>query len=350
MTQSMGTLRSAPTLRRKRGLGGDVRYVFTAVMGVREFRRELAHIEARQVTRQTSRRHHLLTLGRSAVVVETYDHPALTQAREDLDSIEDTRARNAGLVTAADLELDRVRRDRDAAAKQFLVDAAATDAELAELAKKLEPLEKEAASVRKRVTELQESLKRIDKKIAATEANLESPKPKQDRAAIQADIATLKADRVAIKRDEPVIAGELDALAPRIAAYEASRTDAQRRRRDLDKAELDDQRRSEELMAAIGAKRKVVDRAAAEAEAERDRILFELGERLYVDRPRTLRPQLAPIEDIDLELGTGDRRIMELRELIASVDKMKLARGIAVIAVAALAVIALVTLIIIKLV
>ena len=96
-------------------------------------------------------------------------------------------------------------------------------------------------------------------------------------------------------------------------------------------AEEQDQRRIEELLAAIGAKRKVVDRAAAEAETARDKVLFELGDKLYVDRPKKLAAQLAPIDAIDLELGEGERRIMELREILSNVDKTKLTRGVAFI-------------------
>ena len=60
-------------------------------------------------------------------------------------------------------------------------------------------------------------------------------------------------------------------------------------------------------------------------------MLFELGERLYHDRPADLTAHLSPIDVIDVELGTGDRRVMELKEIIGSVDKAKLARGIGVI-------------------
>src|SRR5262249_13828205 len=145
---------------------------------------------------------------------------------------------------------------------------------------------------------------------------------------ILAEIASLKADRLSVKRDEPKLAGELDALNPRLAAVEASRAEAARKRDELAKAEVEDTRRVDELITAIGAKRKVVGRAAADAEAARDKILFELGEQLYVDRPAVLVKQLSPIDEIDLVIGGADRRIMELREILGSVDKAKLARGI----------------------
>jgi prefoldin subunit 5 len=329
---SGGTLRATAALRRQRGLIGDVRYVFTASFGIRRMRGELAELDARQEVRQTSRRRHLVTLGRTAIAAETFSHPALADAREQLGHIEDERSLHAGAVAAADAELERVRRGRDAKLKQYAADCAANDADLADLQKKLEPLEKEVASVRKRAGELREALQLVDKKLALTDALLVSVKgDKMDRAAIHAELATLKADRAAVKRDEPGLAAELDALSPRLAAIEAARGEARRKRRTLEQAETEDKRRTVELLEAIGAKRKVVERATSDAEAARDRVLFELGDRLYVDRPPILAAQLSPIDHIDLELGEGERRVMELREILSNIDKAKLARGAVVI-------------------
>ncbi|MGE5182421.1 MAG: hypothetical protein ACM31C_10185, partial [Acidobacteriota bacterium] len=334
-TATGGKLRSYAALRRQRGLVGDVRYVFTALFGVRSSRRELAELEHRQTVRQTSRRRHLVTLGRTAVTADAFDHAALAEAREALAQVEDERARHAAAVSAADGELDRVRRDREANTQKYAEAVTARDAELADLAKKLEPLEKEAATVRKRAQELKESLARIDKQITATEAKLVSVHiDKMDRAGIHAEIATLKADREAVQRDEPALAAELDALNPRIAAIEAARSESRKQRKELDEHEAEDKRRTAELLEAIGAKRKVVERASGEAETARDKVLFELGERLYVDRPAILGAQLSPIDQIDLELGESDRRIMELREILSNIDKAKLARGAAVIILA----------------
>lgn len=327
-----GTLRSISALRRKRGVLGDVRYVFTAVMGMRRARRELVELDRKQELRNAERKKYLVTLGRAAVTSDAFDHPALTTAGDALQRIEEERGRHAGAVAASDAELERVRRDREAKAKKYAEESAATDAELAAIAKKLEPLEKEAASVKKRAAELRDSLQRIEKKIAETEALRTSVKAeKMDKAAIEADIATYKADRLAVLRDEPVIAAELDALNPRIAACEASRAELLKKKQEIDKAEKADQGRTLELLDAIGAKRKVVERAASEAEAARDAALFELGERLYVDRPKPLANLLSPIDAIDLELGEGERRTMELREILSNIDKAKFARGAALI-------------------
>jgi hypothetical protein len=326
-----GRLRTIAALRRKRGLVGDIYYVSTALLGMRRLGRELAALEARQQVRQTSRRHHLITLGRTAVSTDAFDHAALAKAREALQAVEEERSQHAGQVAAADAELDRVRHDREVSGKHRTASASALVAELAELAKQLEPLEKEAAIARKRAGEVQDALKRIDRKLAETEALLVSIKgEKLERSAVMAELATLKADRAAVLRDEPEIAAELDALNPRIAAIEASRTEAQRKQHELEQAESEEHKRTAELLDAIGAKRKVVDRAAGDAEAARDRVLFQLGEQLYVDRPPPLTAQLAPIDEIDLELGESERRVMELREILSNVDKAKLARGAAV--------------------
>ena len=329
---SGGTLRPSAALRRKRGVLGDVRYVFTALFGARASRREIAELEHRQGLRQTSRRRHLVTLGRTAVATDAFDHPALGKAREQMQAIEDERSRHAGAVSASDTELERVRRDRGDKAKQYIADLATNDTELAELGKKLDPLEKEANATRRRGQELREQMQRIDKKIADTQGLLNSVKAeKMDRSTILSDIASLKADRQSVMRDEPALAAELDALEPRIAAMQSTRAELRRKKGELDKAEVEDQRRTAELLEAIGAKRKVVERAAADAEAARDAALFSLGEQLYVDRPKVLAAQMSPIDQIDLELGEGDRRMMELKEILSNIDKMKLARGLAVI-------------------
>jgi chromosome segregation ATPase len=312
-----------------------VKYVATAVLGVRRARRELAELEQQQALRQKSRARHLLTLGRAAVGSEGYDHPALNKAREMLAIVEDERAQHTASVNAADSELLRVRNDREAKAKAYTEALTNIDAELAEITKKLEPLEKEVVVTTRKAAELHESLRRIDAQIAQTEASKVNVKTqKLDPAAIQAELASLKADRRAVERDEPRIAAELDALNPRVAALEARRTEARKKRIEIEEEEKKDQGRAQELLAAIGAKRKVVDRAAADAEEMRDKVLLELGERIYVDRPTSMQFELAPVDAIDVELGVTDRRMMELREIIGSVDKWKLARGIAVIVLA----------------
>ena len=170
-------------------------------------------------------------------------------------------------------------------------------------------------------------MKRLDLEIQTVSQRLDTES--EDPTTVRAEIATLKADRKEVSREEPMLAAELDGLNPKIAEIEAKRLAAQTKRVELVAKEQDDQRRVEELLVAIGAKRKVLDRATADSETQRDKILFELAEQLYVDRPTSLSAQLAPIDSIDVEAGTSERRMMELREILSTVDRRKLARGVA---------------------
>jgi hypothetical protein len=321
-------LRTIAELQRRRGLGGDLRYVWTAIFGLRRTRRELAAIEAAQVARQASRRRHLVTLGRAAISAADVAHAALAEARAHLAGLDEERARHAAEVAAAESELQRATAARAERASQHAAELSALERQVAEQGRQLEPLEKARAAIARRAVALRDAVRRIDEKIAFTEASLSAVKTqKEDRAGILAEIASLKADRQGVLADEPALAAELDALQPRIAKHEASRAELRERRAEAMREEELDQRRTAEILAAVGARRKVLDRAVSDADARRDRLQFQLGEQLYVDRPDALAAELSPIDAIDVELGTGDRRAMELREIAQSVDRWKLARG-----------------------
>ena len=309
-----------------------MRYVFTALFGVRRTRNEIADLQIRQDTKQASRRRHLVTLRGAPSVsgVGVQAHGDGRVARRSSSRSRTSARATPAQVAAADAELDRVRRDRDTNAKKRGAEIAAIDAEIAAIGKKLEPLDKEAAAVQRRADTLREQIAKLDAQIASTQNSLISVKGQRlDKAAVSAEVATLRADRQAVQRDEPIIAAELDTLQPRIAALRGQRTTAQARRAEILAGPRSKKTSAaiEELLAAIGAKRKVVDRASHDAEVARDTILYELGDALYVDRPPKLAAQLAPIDEIDVELGTGDRRIMELREILSNVDRSKLARA-----------------------
>jgi hypothetical protein len=324
-------IRQEATLPRKRGILGDVRYVFTVSFGVARARRESIAVATELARQLAERKERLVGLGRAAVVSERFDHPALTASREQLGAIEEERSQHAGQLAAADAEVEQIKRERAKRARQSTDDVDAEDKRLLEIATKLAPLEREAQSARRRASDLAEQLKRLDARIKTTEASLMSIKTKrEDKAAVQAEIATLKAERQQFQRDEPQLAAEVDNLMPRIAALEAARTEATNKIAELREAEQNDERRVEELIVAIEARRKVVGRAHADAETARDKALYALAERLLIDRPSQLGRAFEPIDELDLAIATNERRAMELRELQGSVDKRAMARGIAV--------------------
>lgn len=325
------SVRQHVSLPRKRGVLGDVRYVFTVLFGVSRARRESIAVATELAKQLAERKERLVALGRAAVVSERFDHPALTAAREQLATIEDERSQHAGGLEALDSELDQIKRERTKRSKQTAETIAAEEKRVTDVQTKLEPLEREAQGARRRAADLHDQLKRLDARIQLTEASLLSIKTKrEDKPAVQAEIATLKADRQSIQRDEPQLAAELDALTPRIAALEAARTEAVTTIAELREAETIDERRVEELVAAIEARRKVVGRSHSDSAAARDKALYGLADRLLIDRPKQLGRAFEPIDELELAIGTNERRAMELRELQGSVDKRAMARGITV--------------------
>ena len=319
------TLRHAPALPRRRGLWGDLRYVFTVALGVRRARRELVVREREQLEREQTRRRHLAAIGRTAASAAEFDQTQIRRARDSLSTLNDDRNKHASQVGDCDAEMETVRRERQAKAAAHQQEIEALEAEQTQLQSKHEPLLRESAAARRKATDLRNSLIKLDGRIR----NVEAGRGKwADKASQAAELAALRAERQGVARDEPIIAAQLDMLVPRIASIEAARERVRRKVAERNEEEEEDRKRSDELLSAIGAKRKVVERATADAEKARERMLAELGERLYVDRPADLANHLAPIDGIDLELGDGQRRIMEIKEILTSVDRWKLARGV----------------------
>jgi hypothetical protein len=319
------TLRHAPSLPRRRGLWGDMRYVFTVWLGGRRARREIATLEREQLERESTRRRHLTAIGRSAATAAELDQTQIRRVRDTIAAIDQERSKQASQVGASDEEMETVRRERAAKATAHRDETEALDLEQAQLLQKLEPMQREAATARRKATDLRNALTKLDERIR----NVEAGRGKwADSATQAAELAALRAERQGVARDEPIIAAQLDSLVPRIASIEATRERLRRKVLERNEEEEEDRKRCEELLTAIAAKRKVVDRATADAEKARERMLAELGERLYVDRPADLSARLGPIDSLDLELGAGQRRIMELKEILASVDRWKVARGL----------------------
>jgi hypothetical protein len=324
-------VRALHVLPRRRGILGDVVYVFTALFGVPRARREAAAVDAEIKKLSAERRARLIALGRAAIVQERFEHPHMGAAREHLEKLEEERSQFAGQVAAADAELEHVQRERAARTRQVQGDLAGLDAELAQLRAKLAPLAREAQAARRKVTAVQDQLRRLDAKIKATEAKLVSVKTaREDRAVVQAEIASVKAERLAVQNEEPVLAAQLDAIAPRMAELDGKRTEAETRIAELKDTEADDAARTTELVAAIEAKRKVVARSLADAEKARDKSLHGLAERLLLERPKELGRAFEPIDELDVTIGEEERRAMELKELLANVERGAVVRGVAV--------------------
>jgi hypothetical protein len=323
-------MREAPTLPRAKGVLGDLRYVLTVISGVRRAKQDLIEVEDEITTLKADRASRLADLGRSAISDDRFDQTAVRSSRDVLYDIEDRRSRHAGAAAAADAELDAIERAREADVRKAADEIAAAEKDIARLDEELGPLERDAAAARKRAAQVKSTLASIDSRITAAKASLVSVKgPQKDPGAIEAELATLRADRQAVSRDEPAIAAELDGLLPRIASLQAARADAAARITAARNLEIEAKGRSTDQVAAVQARRRVESRAAADAKTASERALIELGERLYVERPDDLTIRLGAVDKQDVAIATAQRKAIELRELIGSVERGALLRGAA---------------------
>ncbi|MBL8623758.1 MAG: hypothetical protein JNK64_20785 [Myxococcales bacterium] len=324
------TLPVRAAFRRRRGLGGDVVYVATVLFRGAATRRELRRIEAAVDERAQARAAALIALGADGIGDPALDGAAIDAARDQLAALEEERAARAGEVAAADADAATIERNRKGELDKQAEAQKAAEAELAAIAGRLAPLVKEAEAVRKKGDELRATLARQDDLLRAQDAKAVAMRGKAERAAVDAEIATLRADRVAIAKDEPALAAQLAELAPRIAALEAERAAAQGRQADARAAAAAAGERAVDEQAAVTARKKVIERGVAELEKRRDRALRQVGEALAIARPPSQAAALARLDEVELAAAGEERRAMELREMLATVDKPALARGLAV--------------------
>ncbi len=99
-----GQVRQRPSLPRKRGIFGDIRYVFTAMFGIAGARRELAEVNAKLDRERDGRDDRLLQSMRDMIADPDVDTPLMERAREQLSTIEDQRSRKAGAGLDAEAE------------------------------------------------------------------------------------------------------------------------------------------------------------------------------------------------------------------------------------------------------
>lgn len=329
---AVGTLRAPASFRKRRGWAGDVLYVGTVLFGGASARRELARLEQAIERGREARRGRLIALGADGVGEPSLDDPRVEEAREALAQIEEDRSERAGQAAAAEADVAAIQRSERGEVERRTQEVKDLEAELAKIGARLAPLEKEAQAIRKRGGELRATLAGLDDRIRETEASLVSVRGgKVERAGVEAELATLRADRVAVARDEPALAAQLDAISPRIASLEAERTRANEKLAEARAAIGAAAERATDELGAVQAAKRVIDRGLGDLEKRRDRALAALGEHFAIERPAALAVPLAALDEADLAIATDERRAMEVREMLGSVDRGAFARGMLVL-------------------
>jgi hypothetical protein len=320
MTSLAGLLES-----RRPGILGDVSYLLRSTWGRRAPRRELADICAQLAARHRDRKQSVIALGRAAAFTHELDSVAVGEGREELAKVEEQRAVRAGQLAAMDAEFENLARLRDTGREKARQAGSAIDHELSAVSARCVALARTVREVRRRGVRFLEQIAVVDRRISATEAG-KAPGHGDD-ASRRAGLASLRAERASIQRDEPALAAELsEAIADLVAAEQQRREIGER----LEEARADERAqvlRNQELEAAMAAKRTLLQRAHADSEQDRDRTLHALGEVLVAERPLLLRAQLTAVDAIELELGTLQRRRIELEDRLADVDRRAQLRG-----------------------
>ncbi|HKE17415.1 MAG TPA: hypothetical protein VKB80_21220 [Kofleriaceae bacterium] len=320
-------LRLPQALRRRRGPWGDALYVFGSIVGVARANRELSAVARKLEAEKESRGRRLADVARLSLADSDLVSETVARGREEIIELEDQRSRRAGAVAAADAEVAALERGRDEERQRHAQELEALRRGDKEMGEKVEPLQRRVQATRRRAVRLIEAMDDLERRITRAEARL--PRLAQDeRAAAEAHIASLLAERQAMADEQPTLAAELDELEPAIAGIIASRADARARVVRVEKAELDAVVRTAEKLTAARARRVVDERAEAELAQDQEESLAALGERLAVERPAELGSRLRGIEEHEVAIATLDRRHLELTELVKSVDRWAIARGV----------------------
>jgi predicted nucleic acid-binding Zn-ribbon protein len=320
-------LRLPQTFHRRRGPWGDALYVFGSIVGVARANRELSAVARKLEAEKESRGRRLADLARLSLADSDLVSEQVARGREEIIELEDQRSRRAGAVAAADAEIAALERGRAEERQSHAQELEALRRGDKDMGEKVEPLQRRVQATRRRATRLLEAMDDLGRRIARAEARL--PRLSQDdRAAAEAHIASLLGERQAMADEQPTLAAELDELEPAIAGIIASRADARARVVRVEKAERDAVVRVEEKLTAVRARRVVDERAEAELAQDQEESLAALGERLGVERPAELGSRLRGIEEHEVAIATLDRRHLELSELVKSVDRWAIARGV----------------------
>lgn len=321
-------LRLPPSLPRRRGALGDLLYIYTAAVGLGRARRELVAADRKLAAEKQARLRRLADLARLALADMSIDEEVVAAGREEIMDLEDRRSRSAGAAAGADAAIAALERERADEAARHAQEREAARRRAVETQDSIEPLQRRLQGARRRAARLQEAMDGLDRRTARLEARL-GKLSAEDRAAAEANLASLRAEREATWAEVPEVAAEIDQLEPAIAGLIAASADHREAALSLEQRERDGVARTQEKVAAVIARRVVDERAEAELAHAQEETLRALGERLAVDRPAQLAGRLRGIDEHEVAIATLERRQLELSELVRSVDRWAVVRGVA---------------------
>lgn len=327
-------------LPRRPGVLGDVRYVFTALLGVAETRKQLKRLEAKLEVEREAREGLVRVMARELLSDPDAGMEAVQEARVRLGAIEEARARHAAGAVSAAAELAALEEDRQVERMGIDVEIVRMEDALVALDRELAPLERAAGKHRKRMNEVAATARQLEARSARLEQRVAAA-PGQSQGKLQNELAAARAEREVALHTVPAIEAELRELAPRIEAvqarqaeYEAEQAAAQAREQAMEK-------QCAERMAETEARKVAAERALEASEHEVRAVLDGLGERLWLERsqgqdtalarsPRAA-PRIAAIDRCDSAIAGLERQILEHNDRLRRIDRGALVRGAAVL-------------------
>jgi len=322
---------SAPPAPRG-GFLGDVGYAFAVMFGALRGRRELASVRQRLEFERAERSRRLVDVARAALADPKVRSESLDAARDSLPLLDNERGRHIAAVEEADRDAARSAEGQTELARDTARRVAELEAGIGRLDGELRPVEADAARRKKALEDVRATLADSAKRIAAVEKRLEAARDADLRASLQAELAVARAERQALLRDEPTAVNAVAELEPRVAELRGQQEEL---RAGIAAARAEAARKDEALVAAARdarARQAEAQRARVSIEAARDAELLALGQALDRERPPALAPRFRPADEHAAAIAIIERRMVEIADASAAVDRRSLYRGLAMIA------------------
>jgi hypothetical protein len=320
-------LRTMMTLQRKRGVWGDMRYVFSVVVGVADAKRSLARTEKSLDNEERERENTLLDVGRRLCADSQVMHPRVVQARESLAELEAGMAQKTKVVKGTEGERDEVEAKHHAGLAEVDASISAEKARGEQLSSEIASTEKEANQVRRKAAELRSRAKAVEVEIGEKESALVANAEDADPVQLEADIAALRAELENVRGDEPGVVSDLKRVEPVLDELKRKLRDSTRTTEELEAKHKEAVDRYQERCDALDARLAVERREVADVEGKVEELYRQTAERLAgaKDAPEV---HMRPIKPHDDAIEALEKRITQLNELVGGVDRAKLLRGL----------------------
>jgi len=309
------------TLRRKRGLFGDVLYVKAVVFGLSGDRRGLVQVAKRLATLTERRRQKVLELGRRSLA--DVDCVEVEGDRDHFIELENRRSVSAGIAAATEEEITASRRSRESEAKALEAKASELTARRKAVKIELETVDKQLAAERRKSADLTSEISALDSRIAAEK----DKRSEGTGTEIEVNLAALRADRDALVSDQPEVQVALAKLEPKRSELSQRLTKTEAALAETHDKERSGAERHNELVVALEARLVVEQRAVSDIDDARENLFYEVGESLG-SKPGVGALDLhIALEELDKEMGELATKERALERRLSVVDRAKVARG-----------------------